>query len=241
MNYIGEMLIDKEFDILLNLERWNGHRVEKEENVATHSFFVALFARLFAEAIFGAKESQLKKEVMEWGLTHDYRETFDYDINHSVKYNEGNGEQIRKLLDDFTDREMQKKYIEKNVFFDEEYPVLINNFLYNASKKELYSDLVVDIVKIADWYSCLYYLVREKRMGNVGLEKEYVHTFKGFTQKCKEFLETYEKLGEEKGYDFTVLKAAASLDYQTFDFIGNYYEHTAFLYRKSLALEVWVA
>lgn len=155
-------LEDKNMDVLNNLNRFNGLRTIKNETVAHHSYHVTLFSRVLAIEL-GIKDSDLLLRIMDYALLHDAEEAFDFDVNHTVKYNEYNGVKIRELLSDYTRMCIIKRVDEG----------LNSYFLNNCDDA-----FVKMLVKIADWMSCVFYLNKERKLGNTGINEEYERSLK---------------------------------------------------------------
>lgn len=175
-NIFEKILYEKEFDVLNNLKRWNGLRLLKEETVAHHTFLVILFVRILCEEIF--KDEKRKLQVIDLALFHDFSEMFDYDINHEVKYNEFNGKRIRDELKQFI--------CYKNSYFVSDFPENLK-YLFSVNILDINcSKLNSLIVKIADWFGCIFYLRKEIEIGNKRLQILYDYSVKNFFNKCDE-------------------------------------------------------
>src|SRR5690606_19613358 len=110
--------------------------------------------RILCENIF--QDDKPKLECTTYAIFHDFNEFITGDINHNVKYNELNGEQIRTKLDEYI-----------KVYVDENFPTDNNtNSLLNQMLKDEIEPFVKKLVKVADWMSMLMYLRKEESLGN---------------------------------------------------------------------------
>jgi len=171
---LEKILKEKSFDIFYNLNRWNGSRVVNRESVAAHSYFVVFVVRIMVEYLFVEDKDKLR--LTDKAMLHDFDETYDFDINHKIKHNDWNGKQIRDCIDMYC-----------NFMFDKDFPE--DSWLRRVFKKEgiyaLKDELDSAIIKIADWYSCIFYLRKEIGMGNKQLMEEYGRSLIGFKNSCQ--------------------------------------------------------
>lgn len=156
MNIFEQIMLDEDFAVLTALDRWNGtHRIRKE-TVAEHSFLVILFTNLLVEEIYDENQIVEKLQAVQYATFHDAKEMFDFDVNHVLKYNSFNGENIRSELDSYTNHKTAEKFTGDGS----------TNFLKNLLIADTVSDFNKSIVKIADWLACIFYLTQEIKMGN---------------------------------------------------------------------------
>lgn len=165
MNIIDKMFNDPMWDELNNMNRWNGVNRIKEETVAHHSFIVTMMVRLISEEIFKADELS-KLKATTYAIFHDFDEVFTGDINHNVKHNSHNGNDIRKSLNDYIGYRAKEKF----------------NHLYPVSEalifKILNNDIPIHIknlVKVCDWLSMIFYLKKERSLGNSSVNSKYIY------------------------------------------------------------------
>lgn len=159
---VEDLFFDERFDQINNISRWNGMLRLKEETVAHHSFIVAWFARVLSEEIFN--HSVPKLTITSFALFHDFDEIFTGDIIHPVKYNQFNGTEIRKLLNEYN-----------GFVIDNEFPKHVsksNNFM-NVMLKDEVPMYAKAVVKLCDWLSMKFYLLKEIKLGNHNVFKEY--------------------------------------------------------------------
>jgi 5'-deoxynucleotidase YfbR-like HD superfamily hydrolase len=163
MNIFEEIFSDPQYDQLNNLVRWNGLNRNNNESVAHHSFIVAWFSRLIVEELLPIGFEAFKLEVTTYAIFHDFDEMFSGDITHDVKYNDFNGAEIKRMIDDFCTHSTKQKY-------DGSTPssrILRENLLGEIEPS------VKSIVKLADWLSMAYYVKKEINLGNKDLFEQY--------------------------------------------------------------------
>lgn len=142
-----------------NIKQWAERDSVIKETVSQHSFKVSAICIYLIEQInnSGLKENMkwnlFALKAIKYAVLHDFDESvLGRDISHVVKYNSHNGEEIRKVLDDFVQHEIREMNLE-----------FINN------------DIEPDIktfVKLCDWLAMLTFIVRNKRMGVTDFNKE---------------------------------------------------------------------
>lgn len=198
-NIFEDILNDRDFDTLNNLVRWNGTRRIKEETVAHHSFLVTWFTRILVENLMKGSDHMQKLAVIDLAMFHDFPEMFDFDVNHTVKYNEHNGEGIRELLRKFTNERTLEKFSKSNV-------------THSLFRKNLIQDEIPKpykmIVKICDWLSCVFYVNKEIKLGNTGLQDRYQLSIMKLHDVCDKFTEEYSKV-----YDMEIVRKIRNSNY----------------------------
>lgn len=195
MSIFEELFRDDNFDVLNNLERWNGTRLIRRESVSEHSFLVILFARIMAEEIFEG-DSKSILQVIDYATFHDVDEMITYDVNHIVKYNPHNGEDIRRELDKFVDWS-----IDHEIYFKEDkYSKLIQTNILN---KNTLPEEIKNIVKVADWLACSFYIYKEINIGNKPLIHKYKLCITKLHESCRLLIETlfFKQLNDSIIYD----------------------------------------
>lgn len=129
---------------LRHVNRFNFHHVNKKQNVAEHSFYVGIYARLFAEHVFYENPDKhiLVSKVLWLALSHDFEEAVIGDIPYLVR---------KRMPEDFLEELNEIAYIELGI--------------------NKYDNLVImdQIVEFADAYELKVYLEEERRSGNKGL------------------------------------------------------------------------
>lgn len=134
-----------------DLNRFPKSKTIKSENISSHSWWVIMCTDLLLEVVFPLQSPLFKLRVLRYALFHDFTETITGDIDHLVKYNSYNGINIRREIDAY----------EKHV---------LDSFsgLFDKIKPAVeYDDEVgKQIVKVADWMSCIKFMYSEYMLGN---------------------------------------------------------------------------
>jgi len=185
---IKDLIFDCEISRMDTIKRWDLNQIIKEETITSHSYWVTFFANVLAEAL--TKETELKLLIIRYAIIHDFEEIFSGDINHIVKRNKFNGEELTRLLNLFTDYEMKNKFKHsesKKIFID----LFDNEF---GKKNE---SMVKKIVKLCDWISFFRFLLNEYKLGNRTLVNELKYCSKNIIDTCR-FLQN--KLQDESVY-----------------------------------------
>lgn len=151
---------DRDLSNLDTIQRWDLNRVISKETVSQHSFWVGLISTIFAEIL--TDRLDLKYLIVRHAITHDVPEIFSGDINHVVKRNKYNGEEITKLLDEFCESMMVDKFGGMRFFSG-----LFCDLFQGVEQEDVI--FVKKVVKLADWTSFLRYIETEKSLGNTNL------------------------------------------------------------------------
>lgn len=191
---IFDCINDQDFEALNNTVRWDGKPKITEETIAHHSYWVSFFANMLAEKIFEPKEGEaeyiqreklnFKLNILRFALLHDFDEAFTGDIRFPVKYNEFNGGVIKKAIDVLAVHKTKEKFSNLACSFD------------NMMKEVIIdSDTICKVVvKVCDWISCLLYVNKEYRMGNLYFRQEMplvLVELRESVQTCLSTLKTY--------------------------------------------------
>lgn len=142
-----------------NIKQWAERDSVIKETVSQHSFKVSSICIYLLEKV--GKDS-LKEDwrwyvfaykTVKYATLHDFDESvLGRDISHVVKYNSHNGEEIRKVLNDFVQHELREMNLE---FINDDIEPEIKTF-----------------VKLCDWLAMLTFIVRNKKMGVTDFNKE---------------------------------------------------------------------
>lgn len=149
-----------------NIKQWLELDRFREESVSQHSFKVAVFVlALLEDALpyteLSKEQIKFKFDALAAGLLHDTDEHYlKRDMCHSVKYNKFNGKQIKDSLDAFVGFELVND-------FD---CTTVNESAFMRHMMGLPEDVKL-FIKICDWLGMLYYLKRERWLGNTTLVK----------------------------------------------------------------------
>ena len=164
-NLIFNLVFDPIYDKLNHLNRWQGVRIQGNETVSQHSFWVVVFSRILSEQIFKENAFETKLMISDYAFTHDMDEFITGDINHEVKYNGYNGEVIRGALDSYVRTFLLSKYDKQNKSEN----LLLKNMTGDVSP------FVKKIVKVADWLSMITFLIGEKSSGNESINDKLLY------------------------------------------------------------------
>lgn len=173
-----EEIISKSFlKRLDNIVQWLERDTFNRESVSQHSFKVAVFTRVLLDDIFGDiqdfRVERFKMNCVTHAIFHDFDEAiFLRDVSHNVKYNEFNGNDVRKSIDDFVEHEFNKEFAKES---ESEKPA------YDTLKSAIIDvdPDVKKVVKVADWLALLYYCRRELALGNKNFELTYKYCVEG--------------------------------------------------------------
>ena len=99
-----------------NIHQWEERDSIVKESVSQHSFKVAAIAAYVLEELkkdevlsSSPKFIEFAYNALKYALLHDFDESIILrDMSHMVKYNTFNGEEIRKVLNDFVEHELEK-------------------------------------------------------------------------------------------------------------------------------------
>lgn len=196
MNIIERVFHDPDLDRLNNLVRWNGHKRLNDESVAHHSFIVTWLSRMIAEEVFSG-QTGLILEITTHAIFHDFNEMFEGDVLHGVKYNDLNGETIRKCLKEYSEYRAKSKFDGQS-----NAESLFRSQLTMSPKDE-----VKMIVKLSDWLSMSYYLLKEIRMGNMGVRNMLTYCDEGVRKQALAMLKFFdERKQSEYVVNITILR-----------------------------------
>lgn len=137
--------------VLSKIIRYNNRTRLQDESVAEHTCFVSVFClKILAQLNL---DHETERRVLVLAALHDMAESRTSDIPHNVK---ANYPEMQKILDDveldyYT--EYWKKYL---------------NEVYNPS------ELVHNIIKLADAYSVYQYCLNERNLGNYSVDNNEI-------------------------------------------------------------------
>lgn len=135
-----------------NIHQWEERDSIIKESVSQHSFKVAAIAAYVLEELkkdevldSSPKFMEFAYNALKYALLHDFDESIILrDMSHMVKYNTFNGEEIRKVLNDFVEHELKRG----------EYDFV-----------RCPDDDVRIFVKLCDWIALLTFCQRNRIMG----------------------------------------------------------------------------
>ena len=155
-NYSKILSLSENFDDYTNGEiiRYNGKHKLKQENIAEHSFMVAINIIKVCKAL--SLPDNIRDKAVTMGILHDISEKYVGDIAFEFKSEEDNKEILAELFDDYEKKLYQNKYKSE----------------YGLIYKDVYkgNNSIEDrLVKLADSMSVVQYSGREKVLGNTTL------------------------------------------------------------------------
>ena len=167
---IAKIVIGPYLNRLDNIIQWQEKDVFKRESVSQHSYKVFVFSRILLEDIFGKNDS---KELTEYKLRcvtlsgfHDWDEAILLrDLSHEIKYNSHNGDELRKVLNDYSSFEASEEFNE-NGKKTPCYEMLMNCISPKDSGVKLFC-------KFCDWLALLFFIRRENSIGNHSLDEQW--------------------------------------------------------------------
>ena len=139
----------RDFYNLKNLVRFNNKMRVKNESVAEHSYFVALYTEMICEHFNFTSDQKLK--ALRYALYHDVPEIWLSDIPHNVKAQNKELERCMQAL--------EEKCIDENLPSHKD-----------VFECDSFTKLIVDT---ADIISVIVYVETEKSLGNETLDEIY--------------------------------------------------------------------
>lgn len=167
-----------------NTIQWQEKDTLASESVSSHSFKVAVFARLLLEDLFGkclsTKINDFKLNVITAALFHDFDEAILMrDISHELKYNRYNGNKIREVLNNYVSHVVEKDFTSRLVIEENQHKSFYQDSAKMLSSAVLCEDEAVKtFVKYCDWLALLFYCKREIDLNN--------QNFKSIIKYCEE-------------------------------------------------------
>lgn len=147
------------------VRRWSVARVLNEDNIANHSFYVAIYARQIALLLSEEWEPDIGI-LMFRALTGDLDETVTGDICSPIKQ-------------EIIDNERSAAYIRRKM--EDHLPFIITEL---NEEREMNSQRANDrmdaVIKAADKMDALIFLINERQMGNHSIEPSLAAAWKGF-------------------------------------------------------------
>ena len=142
-------MYSRELRELEHVPRWAIIRCIKQQSVAEHSYFTAMYANKIAEIIgWDKKYPEEMHKLVTYALWHDIEECFMSDIPGPVKH----GTVAENKYDKFANNQCKKYWGKnKNDIVDQRFP---------------YDRQIIQIVKCASTIEELFYLLGEAQLGN---------------------------------------------------------------------------
>ena len=142
-------MYSRELRELEHVPRWAIIRCIKQQSVAEHSYFTAMYANKIAEIIgWDKKYPEEMHKLVTYALWHDIEECFMSDIPGPVKH----GTVDENKYDKFADNQC-KKYWDKS-----KTDIVNHSYPYDRG--------IIQIVKCASTIEELFYLLGEEQLGN---------------------------------------------------------------------------
>ena len=169
-----------------NIVQWSEKDVFTRETVSQHSFKVTIFCRVLLHEIFGVPKSErvarFCMRCVDHAMFHDWDEALLLrDISHETKYNEYNGYEIRKALDNLSRHLASQEFVDGTPTGD---------FIYSAIQEN--DEVVHAFCKVCDWMALAFFIKREQSLGNRNLSVQTQTVKKGLEKSikaCKDYLE----------------------------------------------------
>lgn len=171
-----------------NIKQWQEMDVFKEESVSQHSYKVSIFGRILLEDIFGFNDKDVK--VLSFKLDcidafafHDWDEALILrDMSHETKYNKFNGEEIRNALNNLSRHKAIEEFGEDDGNDCGNWSATANMVVGNITRT---GDDVKVFCKLADWLALVFYMNRERSLGNKSLNAQWERGREGLEQAIK--------------------------------------------------------
>lgn len=144
------VIFEREIRDLSHVPRWAIARTIKGQNVAEHSFYVAIYALQIAE-IIGWGGAEERHDLLAYALTHDLHESFTGDTPGPVKRNVYADEKSHAWIAQETERR---------------FPTPTRLYTKDNILPEMRS-----ILKVANLLDELFFLLGEQQMGNMAVYK----------------------------------------------------------------------
>jgi 5'-deoxynucleotidase YfbR-like HD superfamily hydrolase len=172
-----------------NIVQWQERDVHQHESVAQHSYKVTVFTNMLLESLFQGQEETIeilrfKNDCINHAMFHDWDEALILrDLSHKMKYNDYNGDAIRKVVDDLAEHLAEQEFIVSDAVGGKRVydGILPTNKLVHA------------VVKVADWMALQYFVDREVRMGNRTFNIESRYCPKSLSEAIDKMLKAFKK------------------------------------------------
>ena len=172
-----------------NIIQWQERDVHQRESVSQHSYKVTVFTNLLLESLLQGQEETIemlrfKNECINHAMFHDWDEALiRRDLSHVMKYNDYNGDAIRKVVDDLAEHLAKKEFVVSGV--------VGGKCVYDGILPT--NELVHSVVKVADWMALQYFIDREFRMGNCTFSVESYYCRKSLLEAINKMLKLFEE------------------------------------------------
>lgn len=152
-----------------NIRQWEEKDTFNKESVSSHSYKVVVFTKIILEKLFENEIKISNEEVLEFKLEcvnyaifHDWDEALLLrDNSHELKYNNFNGDEIRKALNLFSRHMSAVEFTERG---DNGEPSKTSISIIGGMFPSC--PAVKSIVKLSDHLAMKYFCIREVKLGN---------------------------------------------------------------------------
>lgn len=172
-----------------NIIQWCERDVHQRESVAQHSYKVTVFTNVLLESLFQDQEETIeilrfKNECINHAMFHDWDEALiRRDLSHVMKYNNYNGDSIRKVVDDLAEHLARQEFLVSDIVGGKR--------VYDGILPE--NSLVHSVVKVADWMALQYFVDREIRLGNGTFSAENYYCPKSMIEAINKMLQAFQE------------------------------------------------
>lgn len=177
---LNKIIKSKYLHRLDNIKQWQEMDVFKEESVSQHSYKDAVFARVLLEDVFGhsidPKVLLFKLDVVSRAIFHDWDEALILrDMSHETKYNDYNGEEVRRVLDNLSKHIALREFKETDEHgTDTDASNMMLSMVCACPEPEK------KFAKLCDWVALYFYMKRERSLGNRGLDEQWERAKQNF-------------------------------------------------------------
>lgn len=196
---IKEFIFDRtEGNHLSYLDRFNGQlTIQKRESVAEHTYWVTFFCNIiFKEAFEGMLHNENERElyykmknfVLERCLFHDEIERLTGDIIYTTKYNNIFGFKFREILTDI-ERNLVRE-LPDGLYKDQ----LLRYEIKSGGVSSLFHPVLLKVIKLCDWISCLQYAWQEITLGNHRFGYILEYSVVGIYNSCLDIINMLDKM-----------------------------------------------
>ena len=187
-----------------NIKQWQEIDTFIKESVSQHSYKVLIFCRVLLEDIFGfsgdEKVTSFKLDCVTRAALHDWDEALILrDLSHETKYNDFNGDEIRNSLNRLSHHLAEKEFSEYDYAgfgMSSSSDMMIRNILSPDEGAKL-------VCKFCDWLTLLFFVIRERRLGNNNLRNSFYLSIQGLNSSWNSLENFLNKEFSEYTRDYT--------------------------------------
>lgn len=182
------------YDQINNMVRWNGISRNKDETVGHHTHIVTFFTRILLEDLFSFLPEEIKNRIIAdtvtYAMFHDFDESFTGDILHGFKHNSFNGSDVKASIAAYLDQVQTQNFGSDSVF-----DKMITKYAFKVEIEKYQKS----IVKLADWLSMLYYLSKERQLGNKNIDRQWNGCLRSVSNQAVTVMEEVNQTFKENG------------------------------------------